>query len=280
VWLDGKPLAPETTLEHEPGANIGGGTRIDGYHTEIYVAEDHLLAWRKLAKGTHSLSFRCVGKNNLSSGYGLGVDTIVLARIGALPDGGRSDAAELRRVGERGSASPEQLRPALADRRQPVREAAAWVFTQQPELAARSIPALKAALADTDPVVRGLAAVAMRNCGLCAEPALPELIARIKDSDPNVRIAAADALTRLGEKAAPALDVLIEVAQDPGQHAHVLRSVAAALAGIGPAAAPAVPALERLRQHIRVRWIAESAIAKIRKQPLPTGPEPGGVKLY
>ncbi len=279
VWLDGKPLAPEASLEHEPGANIGGGTRMDGYHSEIYVAEDHLLAWRRLAQGTHSLSFRCVGKNQLSSGYGLGVDTIIVARIGGLPDDSRSGAAELRRLGERGAASVEQLRRALADSGQPMREAAAWVFTQQPALASRSTSELKAALAGADPVVRGLAGVALRNCGACAEAALAELTANLKDPDPNVRIAAADAVAGLEQKAAPALQALIDVAQDPSQHPHVLRSVARALGAIGPAAKPALPALEQLRQHIRVRWIAASAIARIRNQPPPHGPEPGGVRL-
>jgi HEAT repeat protein len=133
---------------------------------------------------------------------------------------------------------------------------------------------LSAALADSDPVVRGLAAVALRNCGLCAEPVLPALVERLKDADQNVRIAAADAIAKLGEKAAPAVAALIEAAESQNMHPHVQRSVAAALGAIGPAASPALPVLERLRKQIRVRWIAQSAIARIKNQPPPTGPEP------
>ena len=43
-----------------------------------------LTIWRtasKLAKGRHVLSFNCVGNDNLSSGFNLGVDNIVLSEI-------------------------------------------------------------------------------------------------------------------------------------------------------------------------------------------------------
>ena len=40
-----------------------------------------VLGWFKLSKGRHVLSFKCVGKDNLSTGYNLGVDGIVLAEI-------------------------------------------------------------------------------------------------------------------------------------------------------------------------------------------------------
>jgi hypothetical protein len=273
VWLDGKPLAP-AALEHEPGANLGGGTRIDGYFSEIYVAEDRVLAWRKLDRGGHTLSFRCVGRNQASSGYDLALDTLILARIGELRDDGGSPAAGLRRLGEQGKATAAQLRQALAGPDRALREAAARAFTQQPAQASTETPALSAALADSDPVVRGLAAVALRNCGLCAEPVLPALVERLKDADQNVRIAAADAIAKLGEKAAPAVAALIEAAESQNMHPHVQRSVAAALGAIGPAASPALPVLERLREQIRVRWIAQSAIARIKNQPPPTGPEP------
>jgi HEAT repeat protein len=214
-----------------------------------------------------------VSRNQSSSGYDLGLDTLILARAGELRDDSGSRAAVLRRAGERGQASAGELRQAIADRDPAAREAAAWALTQQTALVPASIQALRTALADSDPVVRGLAAVALRNCGLCAEPALPALIERLKDADQNVRIASADAIAQLGEKAAPAVSALIEAAQ-PDMHPHVLRSIAAALGAIGPAASPALPLLERLREHIRVRWIAQSAIARIRNQPPPTGPEP------
>lgn len=274
VMLDGKPVNPEVSLEHEPGANLGAGTRIDGYFSEIYVAQDHLLAWRALSRGRHVLTLRCVGKNPASSGYNTGVDTLILARIGELRGEADSRADALRRAAEQGRASAAGLRQGLADGDPAVRVAAAWGFTQAPAHASASVPALRAGLADSDPVVRGLAAVSLRNCGLCAEPALPALIAGLQDPDENVRIASADAIAKLGAKAAPAVPGLIELAEAPNQHPHVLRSVAYALSAIGPAAASAVPVLERLSRHIRVRWIARTAIARITNQPPPAGPEP------
>jgi HEAT repeat protein len=91
---------------------------------------------------------------------------------------------------------------------------------------------------------------------------------------PNVRIASADAIAKLGESGAPAVAALIELGEAPNQHAHVLRSVANALGAIGPPAAPALPVLEKLKQHIRVRWIAQTAIARIKKTEPLRGAEP------
>jgi hypothetical protein len=278
--LDGKPLSAEMSREHEPGANEGGAATVDGYYSEVYVAEDRPLAWRRLSRGTHVLSFRCVGKNHMSTGYGLGLDTLILARIGELGEEGDSQAAELRRLGQRGAASVEQMRKGFAGPSQSAREAAAWAATQAPARVPQLLAVLRTALGDPDPVVRGLAAVALRNCGSCSEPALPELITAVNDSDPNVRIASADALARLGGKAAPAVAALIKAGQAPNEHPHVLRSVASALGAIGPAAAPALPVLEQMRQLIRVRWAAQSAIARIQGRAAPQGPEPGGVRLH
>jgi HEAT repeat protein len=252
---------------------------IDGYHSEVYVAEDRLLAWRRLSKGVHRLLFHCVGKNPSSAGYGFGLDTLIVARVGQLRSGDNSRAATIRIAAEHGMATRVELQSALSNSDQSLREAAAWAFTQYPEHAAQAVMALKTALSDAAPFVRGLAAVALRNCGSCSEAALKELTARLKDADPNVRIAAADALSKLGPKAAPALAGLIELGGAADQHPHVLRSVSAALGAIGPAAAEAIPVLEQMRRHFRVRWAAEAAIATIQQRPAPQGPEPGGVKL-
>jgi hypothetical protein len=70
AFLDGKPAMPPAGLEHEPGANTGGGL-INAWHTEAYVAVDHLLAWKKLAKGPHTIAFVCTGKDARSTGHNL-----------------------------------------------------------------------------------------------------------------------------------------------------------------------------------------------------------------
>ncbi len=228
VLLDGKPVGGSAELEHEPGANMGHEGAIDGWHTELYVAEDHLLGWTRLTHGRHTLSFLCRGRNARSSGYSLGLDTLILARV----------ASPEKSAGERETAV---------------------VRLSDPQ-------ALITALSDTDPVIRGLAAVRLRETGPAAPGALDALIGRLRDDDTGVRMAAADAIAKVGEAARPALDPLLAACREDGQHPHVQRSVASALGAIGPAAAPAIPCLRKLQEIPRVRWAASAAIRKIAKQ--------------
>ncbi len=262
VLLDGKPLGPDVGLEHEPGANLGEGATIDAYHTELYVAEDHLLGWRRLVRGGHVLTFVCTGKNTQSRGYRLGLDTLVLARIGKPEAGGGARATSMRRATDAGT-----LRGGLADPEPLVREAAAWALTQQAATAARTVPELARALNDPDHVVRGLAALALGDCGGCARTVLNRLTDALKDREVGVRMVVAEAIGSLGKEAAPALPALLQAAQVRGEHVHVQRSLAKALGAIGPAAAPALPVLEQLRSSPRVRWSAEAAIRSIRGSP-------------
>ena len=74
---------------------------------------------------------------------------------------------------------------------------------------------------------------------------------------------AADAIATIGSGAATAVPQLIEACDRPGEHVHVLRSVAKALGNTGGAAAPAIPALEKLERIPRVEWPAREAITKI-----------------
>lgn len=237
------------------------------------MAEDRLLAWCKLRKGVHRLSFRCAGRNPSSAGFGLGLDTPILARGGGrFPGGGdpacrragcgdaRATARRTRQSGPRGARSRGMgLHAAAVD--------GSGICGRVARRAGRF-------------QCRGarVGGRAFRNCGPCAEAAFPELIARLRDSDENVRIAAADAIAKVGPKAAAAVPALIELGR-ANEHPHVLRSVSAALGAIGPAAADAVPVLEQVRRHIRVRWAAEAAIAAVKGEPLTEGPEPGGVRL-
>lgn len=66
------------------GTRPGGRARevqIAAYGPELYVAADHLIGWTDLTRGRHVLTFTCIGKNEASRGYNLGIDNIVLARI-------------------------------------------------------------------------------------------------------------------------------------------------------------------------------------------------------
>jgi HEAT repeat protein len=171
----------------------------------------------------------CTGKAEASRGYNLGVDNVILAKVG--PE------AWSRSAGRRPPA--DRLRGA-------------------------TVPELAKALSDGDPIVRGLAALGLKEAGLAALPALSPLVARLADSDVGVRMMAANAIAAIGPKAAPAVPALVAAAGVRDEHVHVLRSVADALGSIGPAAASALPALEEIRKLPRARWAAEAAIRKIR----------------
>jgi hypothetical protein len=259
VLLDGKPLAQDTELEHEPGANIGGGTVVNAYHSELYVAEDHVLGWPRLTRGRHTLSFVCTGKDFRSSAFHLGVDTLVLAKVASPEAVGGEWAERLRN----GPASYAEWAQGLKGADPYVREAAAWRATQEPELAAQGIRALAASFSDTSSKVRGLAAAALRPLGERNVPALEGIAALLKDPEPGVRMMAAEVLASMGAKAAPALLALLAACDAPDQHVHVQRSLADALGAIGPEARAGLPALRRFQKIPRVQWNADAAIAKI-----------------
>jgi len=259
VLLDGKPLAAETELEHEPGANMGGGTVVDGYHNELYVAEDHVLGWPQLTRGHHTLAFVCSGKDARSSGYHLGIDTLILAKV-ASPEAVGGERAEQLRSGR---VTGVEWTRGVKDADAYVREAAAWRSTQDPALGAQGLPALIAAFTDQSPQVRGLAAASARGLGVRALPALNGLSLMLKDSEAGVRMMAAEAIAAIGVKAAPAVPALVAACEAPGEHVQVQRSLANALGAIGPAARPGLPALRKFQTIPRVRWNADAAIARI-----------------
>jgi D-arabinan exo alpha-(1,3)/(1,5)-arabinofuranosidase (non-reducing end) len=261
ILLDGKPVQ-SAELEHEPGADVLPTGSLDGYKDETYVGLDMLLGWPRLTKGRHVVTFVCTGKAEASRGYNLGVDNLILARVGR-----DAWAESLRRSqgADRLRRAPEaDVRRTLSDADPLVREAAAARLAGNRTLAATAVSELTPALDDDDPVVRGLAALALREAGAAAGPALGALIQRLKDPDPNVRLMSANAIGTLGPKASKAVPALIEAVRVLDDHVHVLRSVASALGAIGSAAAPAIPALEELTKLPRARWAAEEAIRKIR----------------
>jgi hypothetical protein len=249
-------------LEHEPGADVLPSGQLDGYKPETYVGLDLLLGWPRLSKGRHLVSFVCTGKAEASRGYNLGVDNVILAKVGAeawSKSLGRQHAAD--RVRE---AAAGKVRPALFDRDPLVREAAAARLAESRTSATPAVAELQKALADDDPIVRGLAAMGLKESGPAALPALEALVARLHDDDTGVRMMAANAIAAIGRRARRAVPALISAAGVRDEHVHVLRSVADALGAIGPAAASAAPALVELTKLPRVRWAAEAALKKIR----------------
>ena len=276
VELDGQSTASATALEHEPGANVGDAGRIDAYFTETYVAEDHLIGWAQLAKGRHTLTFVCISHNAAASAYNLGIDTIILAKLGEpatpTPTSVAQDfspvhhATLLRAIGERGSATTAEatrLLSSLTDPADEIREAAAWSLGQLHLLDATG--PLIAALDDRDHVVRGLAALALRQRGTAAASARNALLARLGDSEVGVRMMAAQAIGQLKDPST--IDALVAACKVPDQQVHVLRSLADALGGLGPAASAALPTLRDLTKIPRVEWAAKAAIRRINGQP-------------
>ncbi len=207
VLLDGKPIEPETELEHEPGANTGSGTLVRAWGRELYVAQDHLLGWRRLAKGRHVVSFVCEGKDARSTGFHLGIDTIVVAKV----------------------ASPEQTAPPKVPATLPemittlqspdpiLRGVAALALRDLGPSARKALPELAQALKDPDTGVRMTAADAIARQGSAAAPVLDALIAAAKVPGEHVHVqrSLATALGSIGPAAAPALPVLAELEKVP-----------------------------------------------------------------
>lgn len=268
VFLDGTPMPPAESMEHEPGANLGGGPAIDAYYTEIYVTEDHTLGWKKLARGRHMLSFVCIGRNPQSLGYHLGLDTIILSRVASPQHEGGEQAERLRRLGEGGVVTGmSEVTAGLGSNDRWVRGAAAWALTQAAARGAQNLPiaALAAALRDPDPTVRGLAAVAIRDSGKAAAGAVPALQEALRDPVLETRMAAAHAVGSAGPAGAPAVPVLIEICKEPNAFVPMLRLAVESLGRIGKAAAPAIPVLEGIYDaNPRVRSSIDLAIKQIK----------------
>ncbi len=292
------------------------------YQPETFVGVDHRLGWFKLSKGDHTLTFTCVGKDKLSSGYNLGLDGIVLAEIengealthanGAglpryeTPEPGISASVPVAGIVYRGKplafyvsqlkqAAPEAradlvrsiasfgsdassasalLLPLLSEQDPDLRSATARALGET-GANSQSAPAVAKLLHDDELQVREAAALALRDMGKEAVPAIPDLTAALKDPEPSVGMAAALALGEMHGAAKPAIPAMIAALQVVDEQKlsnadiQVLRNVVRALGEIGPEARPAIPAMQKI-QHLRVKYLAEEAVAKIENKPVPT----------
>ncbi len=205
--LDGKPVDANGELEHEPGANTGNGTVIEAWGLEVYVAADHLLGWHQLSKGRHVVSFVCAGKDLRSSGYNLGIDTLVLARI-ATPDRTPPPHVPSDLAGLIGTLhSPDPI----------LRGMAALALRDMGNAARPALPALAGALRDSDTGVRMTAADAIGRQGAAAASVLDQLIAAGRAPGENVHVqrSVAIALGLIGPAASPSIPVLRELEKIP-----------------------------------------------------------------
>ena len=185
-------------------------------------------------------------------------------------EGGRADI--LRAIGAFGPdavSALDELAKALSDRDPNVRIAAVWALSQMESAGSGAVSGLRRSMADEDPRVRSLSAVALRSIGPKAVNAVPELIQALNDPAAYVRAPAADALGSIGPAAKAAVPALGERLLTTAEQTYVLRSAAAALGNIGPDAAGALPALQRALTMYRVKYTAQEAILKIKKEPVP-----------
>ena len=256
--LDGEPTnldkrQPATSEVPAPGPEV-----FHNYLPEVYVAQDRPLGWFSLSKGRHTLSFVCVGKDDRSAGYNLGVNDVVLERIPASA-GEREPETKPQLVPDLPPAAPavpggapvfrglplSAYREKLKHATEATRPAAVRAIGAFAEDAGPAVGEVAAALNDPNSQVRSAAAWALSQIGPKAAAAVPALAKALSDSDPHVRDLAALALKAMGPTAAPALPELIAALSDPV--AYVRAPVADALGAIGPAAGMAVhPLAERL----------------------------------
>jgi hypothetical protein len=185
---------------------------------------------------------------------------------------GAARAAAIRAIGAfgaDGASATEQLGAALSDPEPEVRRAAARSLAEVGPAGSAAVPALIKALRDDDVSVRESAALALREMGRSAAAAIPGLCEVLKDPQATVRMEAASALGKIATSERPAVPALIEALQRPGEEVQTLRNISLALGAIGPAATRAIPALQQVT-HLRVKYIAEEAIARIQGKPSAT----------
>ena len=186
----------EALLDGKPSPQSGP---IDAWYSEVYVAADHLLGWKKLTKGEHSLTFVCTGKDPRSSGYNLGIDTLILARIGQPASAATPP-----------TFTAQTAIVALDDADPFIRGLAALTLRDAGAAAYPALDLLVAKLKDPDENVRLMSADAIARQGKRAARAVPALIAACEVPGEHVHVlrSAASALGAIGPDAATALPVL------------------------------------------------------------------------
>ncbi|MGO8786286.1 MAG: DUF2961 domain-containing protein [Terriglobia bacterium] len=199
-----------------------------------------------------------------------------LSQLRQAPDQQRAEAIRaIGAFGEDAAPAVHALTAALRANDPEVRTAAAAALSQVGPKASEAAPALAQLLTDENLPVREAAALALPEMGPRAAVAIPNLCAALEDPAGTVRMTAALALGRMGGAANSAVPALVAAFEVPDENqlsnegVQVLRNIAYALGDIGPGARSAIPALSRA-QHIRIKYIADEAIAKIEGHPVPT----------
>jgi hypothetical protein len=130
------------------------------------------------------------------------------------------------------------------------------------------------------PLLSLVAALAATSTAVAQKPAkepigngrpLSAWVADLKGQAPQTRHDAAYEIAWMGPAAAPAVPALIEALNQPDEKPTVLYPIEVALREIGPAAAAAIPSLEKMEDHYNddVAHLAAQAIRAIQGEKLP-----------
>jgi hypothetical protein len=285
--IEGKPLNLDERKVATSEIPFPGPDVIYSYLPEVYVARDWALGMVNLARGRHTLTFVCTGKDSHSFGYNFGINDVVLERMmdqgsaevaAVEPTSEATDTREpvyrghtlsyytsrlnnasgadriryLYAIGEFGSdgaPAVQALNAALADADDGARSAALSSLARIATANADGLPAITRALTDSEPRVRGLAALALKSMGPAAAPVVPQLITALNDPNLPVRLAAAGALGAIGPKASAAVPALTAKLVDKNEGRLMFRTSMLALAAMGPAAHEAIPVLREIARN-------------------------------
>jgi hypothetical protein len=251
AMVDGKPTNIDTRQPSTSEIPFPGQPIYHNYLPEVYVAVVRPLGWFDLAKGRHTISLVCVGKDARSAGFDVGVNDVVLERLPA-----NAGAPEPPTETELQPTLPAVVPPGPAGtpvyRGLPLSAYLDKLKTaaegERPELirtlgafgedATPAVSELVSDLRDSNVEVRSAAAWALSQIGPKADAAAPALGQALSDSHLRTRVLAALALKAMGPKAAPAIPELIRALNDPANY--VRASAADALGAMGPAGLAAV----------------------------------------
>jgi HEAT repeat protein len=190
--------------------------------------------------------------------------------VEALKEPRRRSAAAyaLRQFGNRSLPALPQVVEALRSGNPAQRQVMAEMLERLGPQAQAAVPDLSHALEDSDPKVRMRAADALAKIGPDAHNAVPSLIGCLWDDHEGVRHAAGNALVGIGAAAVASLEVALLDAPEP----FVRRRAAMTLGRLGPAARPALDALEAAANDAdpEVAQAARRALERLRR-PQPEG---------
>jgi HEAT repeat protein len=164
----------------------------------------------------------------------------------------------------------------------PVEQRRQAIYAKLRILGDEAVSALQQGLTDPDVAIRQNVALFLSfeggnyakraEAALDVTPFLPQLVVALRDGDEWVAARAAQAIAHAGPKGVIAVGGLIRLLEDRRVGARIGACIG--LAGIGPAARDALPALRRaLRDpHEDVRRFAQRAIGRIEAKPRATSP--------